>query len=207
MNERFTNFNPERVARLEAKMWEDYYLFKNPTTPRAARISSAAGLFTGLVTLTEEQFGLGEYQAVLVSMGLFSAATLFGITRHNQLGVHEKIVLPTLQISYQASKRFTYTHFNPSVAARHELGWWTAHRQTRINPDAKDRATREMALLFAEIYQVSNESTTPAAQLRIDAAMSRDQLAAARSLTENDWSEIQETLTECYVSLRTAATK
>lgn len=204
MTEQFKNFDPKTVAQIEAGMWRDYYWARESGTQIVDRVKSAAGLYTGLATLTREQFGFNRTQALAVSTSLFCAALVFGFSKNNRFHVQDRVARPILNGAYSLARRFSESDFNPKEVARHELAWWQAHRGTREDSDLKEKAILEMAALFSEIYRVNENSVMPAAERRIEAAIARDQISKVRLLTETDWDHIQDDLIACYKFLHTA---
>lgn len=192
-------FDPERMAAFETAMWRDYYGIKDQDRRLLERLRGVTGLFSGLVEVCQEQFQLSRKESLRASSRLFFAAVVFGLDKKNRQGSHERISLPLIRAGYRIIKEAMGVEFDPQLAAEHELGWWQAHRASREDLSQLIPAIGKMGSLGMEIYQMpDNKGLWEAALLRLAAAVRRDEMVALRSLTEEDWREIEASLLESY---------
>src|SRR4051812_37260913 len=174
------DFDPDRLADLEAAMWQSYYRQEN------------AALFSDLVIALREQFRYPWAKATRAGLYLGRAASAFG----KASGDYER-VLPDLEAAYSISREWTGSGFDPAEVARAELAWWVARRE----PGQRDpeNVGRLIGVLYARFYQVPETTVHEAGVLRARAAAVRD-----RGGTSTDWGEVSRLLHESYRSLRVA---
>jgi hypothetical protein len=172
------DFDPDRVASLELRMWQAYYRRDN------------ARLFALLVATLREQFHYSWLTATQAAYHLARAAGSFG-----EINDRYERVLADLERAYAIARDWTDASFAPETVARDELGWWVARR---------DRSTSDphhvgelMARLYSDFYGVPRARVVEAALLRAQAGDLRDRGGAAA-----DWKTVGELLAESYRSLR-----
>lgn len=172
-------FDPDRLAELEARMWQAYY--------RKERVR----LFLGLVVLLHEHNYYPWPRALLVAFHLARAASLFSNTNERY-----ECILPHLEKAYAMERDCLQAGFDPAAVARAELAWWIARREPSQN-------TRQVGLLIAEehalFYEVSRDRVIEAAMLRAHAAHLRDEGG-----DNADWARVEDVLGQSYRSLRAA---
>jgi hypothetical protein len=173
-------FDPQRTANLETRMWQAYYG------------KERARLFGLLVTLLREQYHYSWATAVWEGFHLARAAATFG----DATGNYER-VLPDLEQGYATAKAWLRAGFDPHAVARAELAWWVARRTPGQNTPAQ--VGELMADEYALLYEAPRARMLKAATLRAEAGALRDTGA-----TKPDWPVIRRLLEESYGELRTA---
>ena len=173
-------FDADRLASLETRMWQAYYA------------KQRGRLFGLLVTMLHEQYHYSWATAAVEGFHLARAAATFG-----DLEDHYEVVLPDLEAAYGKVRAWTGSNFDASAVAHAELKWWVARRVPgRDSPE-------QVGQLIAEEYALVYESSPPAmaapALLRAQAATLRDARA-----DRPDWDTIGRLLRESYRELRLA---
>jgi len=173
-------FDADRLASLETRMWQAYYA------------KERGRLFLLLATLLHEQYHYPWATAAVEAFHLARAASTFaGLTDHYE------IVLPDLEAAYGKVRSWTGAAFDPGMVARAELAWWEARRIPGRN------SPEQVGQLVAEEYALLYESSSPAmavpALLRAQAGALRDAHA-----DNPDWSRIADLLRQSYRELRLA---
>ena len=173
-------FDADRLAALEIRMWQAYYARERPR------------LFFLLVTLLHEQYRYPWATAAREGFYLARAAATFGDLR----GGYD-VVLPDLEAAYEIVRSWTGAAFDPRAVARAELAWWEARRIP--GQDSPEQVGRLIADEYALLYETSRERMTAAAQLRAEAAALRD-----ASADRPDWTAIARLLQQSYRELKLA---
>ena len=173
-------FDPDRLASLETRMWQAYYA------------KERVRLFGLLVTMLRDQYRYPWATATLEGFHLARAASRFG-----DLKDHYEVVLPDLEAAYTKVRTWSDAAFDPRSVARAELAWWEARRIAGRN------SPEQVGALIAEEYALLYESTpramAAAALLRAEAAAMRD-----ASAEHPDWDAIGRLLRDSYRELRLA---
>ncbi len=173
-------FDADRLASLETRMWQAYYARER------------VRLFGLLVTLLHEQYHYSWATASVEGFHLARAAATFG-----DLHDHYEVVLPDLEAAYGKVRAWTGATFDAAAVARAELAWWAARRVPGRN------SAEQVGNLIAEEYALLYESSPPAmatpALLRAQAAALRDAGA-----DHPDWDRIGRLLQQSYRELRLA---
>ncbi len=186
-------FDPDRLAQLEAGMWQAYYA------------KERFHLFRLLVVMLREQYHYSWQKAVVAGFHLARAAATFG----DATGDYER-VLPDLEAGYAIARDWTGASFDPAAVARAELSWWTARRDPASGAGAqKNRVVGErMTELYALLYGAPRERVAEAARLRVEAADLRDRGADAADFDRDergvDWKGVSFLLHQSYRSLHDA---
>ena len=173
-------FDPDRMADLELRMWQAYYSKEN------------ARLFGLLVTMLREQYHYSWLTAAAEGYHLARAAATFGNARANY-----EVVLPDLEAAYGTAKNWLQAGFDPGAVARAELAWWVARRTP--GEDSPEHVGAVMADAYALLYEAPRSQVTSAAVLRAQAAALRDAEAE-----RPDWEAVGQLLRESYRDLRSA---
>jgi len=173
-------FDADRLAALEVRMWQAYYAKERPR------------LFFLLVTLLHEQYRYSWATAGREGFHLARAAAAFGDLRGNY-----DVVLPDLEAAYEIVRSWTGAAFDPRAVARAELAWWVARRIPGEN--SAEQVGRLIADEYALLYETSRERMAAAAQLRAEAAALRD-----ASADHPDWTAIARLLQQSYRELKLA---
>jgi hypothetical protein len=171
-------FDPERTADLELRMWQAYY---------AKERLRLLGL---LVIMLREQYHYSWSTAATEGFHLARAAATFGDATS-----HYEIVVPDLEAAYEAARRWLGAGFNPRDVARAELAWWVARRAPGQNDP--EQVGRLIAREYALLYEAPIADMMRPGVLRAEAAALRDSRAGAP-----DWPAIGGLLTESYRALR-----
>jgi hypothetical protein len=173
-------FDADRLASLEIRMWQAYY-----ATERAR-------LFGLLVTLLHEQYHFSWAMAAVQGFHLARAAATFG-----DLKDHYEVVLPDLEAAYARVRVWTGSTFDAAAVARAELAWWEARRVPGRN--SAEQVGGLIAEEYALLYESSPEAMAAPALLRAQAAALRDAHA-----DNPDWRTIARLLQQSYRELRLA---
>jgi hypothetical protein len=173
-------FDGDRLASLEIRMWQAYYG------------KERARLFGLLVTLLHEQYHFSWAAAAVQGFHLARAAATFA-----ELKDHYDVVLPDLEAAYARVRAWTGSTFDVPAVARAELAWWEARRIPGRND--VEQVGRLIAAEYALLYESSPEAMAAPALLRAQAAALRDAHA-----DNPDWSAIARLLQQSYRELRLA---
>jgi hypothetical protein len=183
-----TDFDPDRLARLELRMWQAYYR-RQP-----------ARLFGLLVLGLREQARASWPRALAASLFLTRAAARFA----RSAGEYERFG-PDVARGYRLLG--LPDDVDAATVARHELRWWVVRRE--IGLSAGEAAGEVITALYAELYALPPQKVAEAGRLRGVAAEVRDRGA------NNDpdgptgpgrayWPEVASLLRDSYRSLKTA---
>jgi hypothetical protein len=170
-------FDPDRMADLELRMWQAYYA------------KERVRLFALLVTMLHEQNHYSWATAMHEGFFLARAAATFGDAR-----AHYERVLPDLEHAYGIARDWLHAGFDPRDVARAELAWWVARRMPGQN--SPERVGALMADAFALLYEVPRARVETAALLRARAAALRDAEAE-----QPDWPAVGRLLKDSYRTL------
>jgi hypothetical protein len=170
-------FDPDRLASLEVRMWQADYA------------KERARLFALLVTMLHEQYRYSWATATRQAFHLARAAATFGDLKSGY-----EVVLPDLEAVYATAKSWLGAGFDPREVARAELAWWVARRVPGQN--RPDQIAALIANEYALLYETRRESVVSAAQLRAEAAAMRDEQAQ-----QPDWETIGRLLQQSYRDL------
>jgi hypothetical protein len=170
-------FDPNRLADLEVRMWQAYYS------------KEKVRLFALLVTMLHEQYHYSWATAAREAFHLARAAATFGDLRGNY-----EVVLPDLEAAYATARAWLHAGFDPRAVARAELNWWVARRIPGQN--SPEQVGRLMAEEYALLYETSRVRVATAALLRAQAGAMRDAEAA-----NPDWDAIGRLLQQSYRDL------
>jgi hypothetical protein len=176
-------FNPDRLADLELRMWQAYYAKEN------------VRLFGLLVVTLREQYHYPWTTATVEGFHLARAAATFGNLRSDY-----EVVLPDLETAYTTARDWLSAGFDPAAVARAELAWWVARRIPGQN--SPEQVGDLIADEYAMLYETPRADVLESARLRAEAAALRDQEAAAP-----DWARIGRMLTDSYAHLHGAVHK
>jgi hypothetical protein len=170
-------FDPNRLADLEVRMWQAYYS------------KEKVRLFALLVTMLHEQYHYSWATAAREAFHLARAAATFGDLRGNY-----EVVLPDLEAAYATARAWLHAGFDPRAVAHAELNWWVARRIPGQN--SPEQVGRLMAEEYALLYETSRARVATAALLRAQAGAMRDAEAA-----NPDWDAIGRLLQQSYRDL------
>ncbi len=182
------DFDPDRLAMLELRMWKAYYR-RQP-----------ARLMALLIQANREQARVSWPRAVAAAFVLARAAAGFG----RSAGDYDRF-LPGIVRGYRLLG--LPATVDAEAVARRELRWWVVRRE--IGLAAGEAAGDVIADLYAELYQVPREAVLEAGRLRGRAAEVRDRGADAdpdgvAGPGRAYWPEVARLLRESYRSLSAA---
>jgi hypothetical protein len=182
-----TNFDADRLATLETRMWKACYR-RQP-----------ARLFGWLVLGLREQARASWPTALGASLLLTRAAAGFA----HADGDYERFA-PDIGRAYRLLG--LPDDVDATEVARRELRWWVVRRE--IGVSAGDAAGDAITRLYAAVYHVPSDAVAEAGRLRGLAAEVRDRGAAAdpdgpTGSGRAYWPEVARLLCDSYRSLRT----
>ena len=185
------DFDPDRLARLELRMWKAYYR-RQPVR-----------LF-GLLVLTLQEQAHASWPRALLS-GIFLTRAAVGFARSD--GDYERFAL-------DIARGYEVLGLSGDVdleAVGHwELRWWVVRRELGL--EAGDAAGEAITNLYASFYGLPPDVVADAGRLRGMAAEVRDRGAAAdpdgpRAAGRAYWPEVARLLRDSYRSLRRAVSE
>lgn len=178
-------FEPAEMARLETAMWRDYYDKRYPA------------LFYHLYALSRMQFGFSPLDSVRIALAAAQAAKAFQPTRSREAA---NVALPPLVTYYRLLASAVPGGFDAEEAARLELDWWQARRES-IGPQQYGvTVARVAAITYGK--PADEPSLLVSGIGRAEAMAFRD--ARGQAMTDADWSEIERRLHRAYRSLKAA---
>jgi hypothetical protein len=183
-----TDFDADRLATLETRMWKAYYR-RQP-----------ARLFGWLVLGLREQARVSWPRAFLASLWLTKAAARFARAD----GDYERFA-PDIGRGYRTVR--LPDEVDAMEVARRELRWWVVRRE--IGLAAGSAAGDAITALYAAIYALPEPAVAEAGRLRGEAAEVRDRGAAAdpdgpTGAGRAYWPEVARLLRASYRSLEDA---
>jgi len=182
-----TDFDPDRLAALETRMWKAYYR-RQP-----------ASLFGHLIRALHEQARVSWPRALVAAVLLTKAAV--GFARAS--GDYDRF-LPAIARGYRV---LGFRGARLDEVAGHELRWWVVRRE--IGLAAGFAAGEAITNLYAALYDLPPERVAEAGRLRGEAAEVRDRGAAEdpdgpRGPGAAYWPEVARLLRDSYRSLASA---
>jgi hypothetical protein len=182
-----TDFDPDRLAALETRMWKAYYR-RQP-----------ARLFVTLIEALRAQARVSWPRALAASLLLTGAAAGFA----RATGDYERFA-PDIGRAYRLLG--LPVHVDAEAVARHELRWWVVRREIGLAAGAA--AGESITDLYAALYDVPRERVAEAGRLRGLAAEIRDRGATEdpdgpRGAGNAYWPEVARLLRASYRSLKT----
>ncbi|HEX7347320.1 MAG TPA: hypothetical protein VF253_11060 [Candidatus Limnocylindrales bacterium] len=186
-----TDFDADRLATLETRMWKAYYR-RQP-----------ARLFGWLVLALREQTHVSWFTTLVASLLLTRAAA--GFARSS--GDYERFA-PDIARAYR--RLGLPGDVDAEEVARRELRWWVVRRE--IGLAAGQAAGDAITRLYAALYDVPEGAVAEAGRLRGHAAEVRDRGAEAdpdgpAGAGRAYWPEVARLLRDSYRSLKTAVTQ
>lgn len=183
-----TEFNADKLAMLETRMWKAYYR-RQP-----------ARLFGWLLLGLREQAQISWPRAFLASLWLTKAAAQFS---HAE-GDYDRFA-PDIGRGYRLLG--LPDDVDELEVARRELRWWVVRREIGLSAGAA--AGDAITSLYAAIYQLPEAAAAEAGRLRGEAAEVRDRGAVAdpdgpRGPGRAYWPEVAQLLRASYRSLADA---
>jgi hypothetical protein len=175
------DFDPDRLASRETKLWRDYYDQRYPK------------LFFDLYLSSRRDFGFSPLDSFRMALAAAHAARLFQTTQSRD---EANAALPALEVYYRLLEKGVSTAFDYDKAAQLELDWWQARRDKAPPQDYG----RTIAATTALVYGVDNPLITEAGVMRAQAMAYRDE--RGRAMTAADWNMVQQRLAAAYGKLK-----
>ena len=175
-------FDAKRIGQLEAAMWKSYYE-KKPVH-----------LFFQLSSTLRLQFKAPFWRSRLLAYYATRAAITFqkGKNRDGYIKA-----LPFLKKYFTGINNLSEKPFDITSVATNELEWWIIRREPELY--ISSQWEQLISQIAAEIYHIREEKTRQHASLRVEAMIKRDR--KGDNITEDDWTEIEQLLIECWESL------
>ena len=185
-----SDFDPERLAILELRMWKAYYR-RQP-----------ARLFGLLIQALHEQAHASWPRALVAALFLTKAAV--GFARAD--GDYERFA-PDIRRGYRALG--LPPEVDIDAVARNELRWWVVRRELGLS--AGEAAGESITRVYAAMYRLPETDVAEAGRLRGMAAEVRDRGATAdpdgpTGRGDRYWPEVARLLRASYRSLARALT-
>jgi hypothetical protein len=180
-------FDPYVVARLETRMWRDYYDHQ------------VLDLFGCLYALNRRQYRFSPYDSARLAFFAAAAARRFQPTRSR---AQAQVALRPLEQYYGIIRRRAGETFDSRKAARLELDWWQLRREN-AGPAEYGRVVGDC---FAEVYRVDNAALRESALLRAEMMDYRDRRRDG-TMKEADWRYIETSLVRAYGLLKEAVVR
>jgi hypothetical protein len=186
-----TEFDPDRLAQLETRMWKAYYR-RQP-----------ARLFGWLLLGLREQARVGWLRALVASLFLTKAAAGFA----RATGDYDRFA-PDIARGYRLLR--LPDSVDALEVGRRELRWWVVRRE--IGLAAGSAAGEAITTLYAAIYEMPPDVVEEAGRLRGQAAEVRDRGAVADPDGPTGpgrayWPEVARLLRDSYRSLERAVSE
>jgi hypothetical protein len=176
-------FDPRALARAETAMWKHYY---------EKRYLS---LFYDLYDISRTEYGFSPWDSARIAVAAARAARAFQPSRSQS---EAQAALPYLVDYFRLLSAATPVSLDVETAARLELSWWQARREA-IGPEEYGLV---IARVMSLIYGVDDAKIRQAGVLRAKAMAYHD--AKRGSVSEADWSEINDQLKASYGLLKQA---
>jgi hypothetical protein len=181
-----TAFEPGETARLETLMWRHYY------------DKRFAALFADLYRLAREQDGFSPLDSARIAVAAARAARAFQPTTSR---AEAQVAVPLLIDYFVALSCGAPEPIDTVAAARAELDWWQARRE-QAKPEAYGLTIAQVTTL---VYGVDDADVRAFGVLRAQAMEFRD--ARGASITEADWTAIEQQLVTAYRHLKRAVSR
>jgi len=175
------DFDPDRVAQLETRMWRSYYEKRY------------AALLADLYTLSRDEYGFSPADSLGIGWYAARAAQTFQPTRSR---AEAQQALPLLQRYFALLAARGGETFDVHEAARLELDWWQLRREDARPAEYGAVIARVSALLFG----ADNVEIASAGRLRAEMMAYRDQRDGGK-MQEADWAHIERELARSYRAL------
>jgi hypothetical protein len=181
-----TAFDPGETARLETLMWRHYY------------DKRFFALFGDLYALARDQDGFSPLDSVRIAVAAARAAQAFQSTTSR---AEAQAAVPLLIDYFAVLARGAPEPLDIVTAARAELDWWQARRES-AGPQSYGLTIARVTSL---VYGVDGEDVRSFGVMRAQAMASRDSLG--NSITEADWRFIEQMLLSAYQHLKRAVSQ
>jgi len=179
-------FDPGETARLETLMWRHYY------------DKRFAALFADLYRLAREQDGFSPLDSARIAVAAANAAHAFQPTTSR---AEAQVAVPLLIDYFAVLAQGAPEPVDTVAAARAELDWWQARRES-VGPETYGLTIAQVATL---VYGVDDADVRAFGVLRAQAMDFRD--ARGGSISEADWTAIEQQLIAAYRHLKRAVSR
>jgi hypothetical protein len=179
-------FDADAVARLETKMWRDYYAHDYQSLP------------VHLYSLYRDLYHFSPGDSTQLAYYSGNAARLFQPTNSR---AEAQVALPLLVSFYTLLRNRSGEDFDADKAAQLELDWWQLRRENAT----PEQYGHVVAQVTEELFKVHNDHIENSAQLR--AAMMRYRDDRRGRMQAEDWDHIEQQLIESYRELKTGVTR
>jgi hypothetical protein len=181
-----TRFDPDKTARIETQMWRHYY------------DKRFVALFADLYGLARDEQGFSPLDSARIAIEAARAARAFQPTTSR---AEAQVVLPLLADYFAVLARGAPEPVDVAVAARAELNWWQARRES-APPESYGLTIAQVATLLYSVEGIEVESF---GVIRAPAKAYSD--AREGRMTEADWSAIETQLASAYRHLKQAVSR
>jgi hypothetical protein len=185
-NADLTAFDPAESARLETQMWRHYY------------DEHFAALLADLYWLAREQDGFSPLDSARIAYAAARAAKAFQPTPSR---VEAQVAVGPLIEYFAVMARGAPEPVDIVTAARTELDWWQARRESA----AAESYGLTIARVASLVYGVDDDDVREFGVIRAHAMDFRD--ARDKAITDADWSAIEQQLADAYRHLKRAVSR
>lgn len=187
------DFDPDRVAYLEAAGWRAYY---DRNWPR---------VFGLMVQMNREQFRMSLPTAIVAAIDIVRASIAFAPIDNDVPAATNH-----LQAFYDKARRSLGFPAEARTLAALEMDYWVVHRRLAIerkqapNHDGNiEPMVEALARLHAALFTAPPQAIRRSAELRAEAAVAVDRITGGYSIdVEDDWRQVEESLRQAYRSLQ-----
>lgn len=181
-----TRFDPDKTARIETQMWRHYY------------DKRFVPLFADLYLLARDEQGFSPLDSARIAIAAARAARAFQPTTSR---AEAQVAAPLLVDYFSVLARGAPEPVDVVTAARTELDWWQARRES-VPPETYGLTIARVATLLYSVEGIEVESF---GVFRAQAMAYRD--AREGRMTEADWSAIETQLASAYRHLKQAVSR
>jgi hypothetical protein len=174
-------FDAAAMAEGETRMWRHYYEHRY------------LALFADLYRVARCQFGFSPLDSARIAVAAAAAARRFQPTTSR---ADAQAALPELAAYYRLLARAAPGPVDTAAAARTELDWWQARRES----SPPERYGLTIARVSTLLYGVDGEAIRAAGLARAEAMAYRD--AQGHAMTDADWTAIARRLAAAYALLK-----
>jgi hypothetical protein len=185
-NADLTAFDAAETARLETLMWRHYY------------DKRFVALFADLYAVARDQNGFSPLDSARIAVAAARAARAFQPTTSR---AEAQVAIPLLIDYFAMLARGVPEPVDTVAAARAELDWWQARRES-VGPETYGLTIAQVTSL---VYGVDGEDVRAFGVIRARAMDLRDNRGA--SIADADWTAIEQELLSAYQHLKRAVSR
>jgi hypothetical protein len=183
-----TRFDPDKTARIETRMWRHYY---------GERF---VALFADLYLLARDEQGFSPLDSARIAVAAARAARAFQPTTSRR---DAQVAVPLLVDYFNVLARGAPESVDVVAAARTELDWWQARRESVAPEDYGLTIAQVASLLYG--VDVDDDDVRAFGVMRAQAMDFRD--ARGKDISEADWAAIEQQLATAYRHLKRAVSR